>query len=145
MDQSLRNAGVAVSRVPTIVARIASPDRSDRLVTSLANLTLRQPRSSRRNRPYEAGQLARHGHTNLVDLHAACMQPRKALGQAQLRFPRDVADRLGQLFGSTLRSIAHARLETVVPRRLDEQSARMRIAGLGNAAARHAITAGVFR
>jgi hypothetical protein len=139
-----RNAGVGVSRVPTIVVRIASPDRSDRLVTSLANLALRQPRSGPRNRPHKACQLARHRHTDLIDLHPACTQPGEARGERQLCLPGHVADGLRQFFGSTLRSITDARLKAVVPRRLNQQPSRVPIASLGDAAACHLFAAGVL-
>src|SRR5207342_2569805 len=120
MDQSLRNAGVAVSRVTPIVARIASPDRSGGMnfapVSALRKLGL-----GRCYRPHKAGELTRHRDTDLVDLYAAGAQPSEAPGETQLRLPGHVTDRLRQLLRTLLRAAADARLEAVVPRRLGQQ------------------------
>ena len=67
MDQSLRNAGVAVSRVTPIVARVASPGRSGRM-NFLPVLALRKLRLGRRYRPDETRQFARHRDADLVYL-----------------------------------------------------------------------------
>src|SRR5438046_4683370 len=101
MDQSLRNAGVAGSRVTPIVARVASPDRSGRMNFAPAS-ALRKLRLGRRNRPHEAGQFARHGDTDLVDLHPAATQSGEAAGEPQLRLPGHVADRLRQVLRPAL-------------------------------------------
>jgi hypothetical protein len=97
------------------------------------------------NRPNKTGQFARHSHTDLVDLHPTGVQARKATGQAQLCFPGHVADRLGQLLLTLLRPMSDTRLEAVIPRRLGQQSPRVCIAGLGDTAAGHPITTGMFR
>jgi len=52
--------------------------------------------------------------------------------EAQLRFPRQVANGLWEIFGATLRRVTDAWGEAVVPRRLGEQATRVRVAGLGN-------------
>src|SRR6266540_19677 len=143
MDQSLRNAGVRVSRITSIVARIASPDRSGRM--NFAPVSVREFGLGRRYRPHKARQLTRHRDADLVDLHAAGTQPSEASSEPQLCFPGHVSDRLWQVLRALLRPAADTRLEAVVPCRLGEQPPRMRIAGLGDAAADYPLTAGMLR
>jgi len=58
---------------------------------------LRKRRLRRRDRPHEARQLTRHRDTDLVDLHAAGAQPRKAPGEPHLCFPSHIANGLRQV------------------------------------------------
>src|SRR6266496_819633 len=126
MDQSLRNAGVGPTRVTTIVARVASPDRSD-CMNVIRPSTLRQLGAGPGDGPYETRQLTRHRGTHFVEMHAARAQSANAAAESQLRFPGDVANGLRQIFGAALRTGTDARLEAVVPCRLGQQPSRMRI------------------
>src|SRR6266516_4872834 len=100
MDQSLRNAGVGPTRVTTIVARVASPDRSGCMATLRS--TLWPLRVSAGNGPHEPRQLARHRGTDFVEVHAAGAQPAEAAAEPQLRFPGNIANRQRQILGAAL-------------------------------------------
>src|SRR4051794_8716925 len=83
------------------------------------------------DRPAEAGQLARDRDRDQgAALAAALHAPPRAV-QALLRAPAD-RDRLDGLAGLAVGELAaHARRVAVMPRRLDEQAARVARAGLG--------------
>jgi hypothetical protein len=91
MDQALRSAGAAASRVTAIVAGIASPDRSGHM--NFAPVSVRREFGLGRSyRPDKARQLTRHRDADLVDLHASAAQTGETASEPQLRLPGHVAD-----------------------------------------------------
>ena len=86
------------------------------------------------NGPHETCQLAGHGHHRLGLHHPARGQALVLGRQAQLRLPRDVRDRLGQLVVSPGDDRAHPSVMPVVPGHLHQHAPRSAVAGLGDGA-----------
>src|SRR5216684_3826632 len=104
-------------------------------------------RSARRHRhlpsdgPDEAGQLAGDRGGDDIGRFAGAGELAIARTQPQLRFPGDLADRLGLLLLPEQQLTADPGRETVTPGRLDQQPTGRAVAGLGEAAAFDAGTA----
>src|SRR6266481_9370044 len=85
--------------------------------------------------PDEAGQLAGDRGRDDVGRFAAAGKPAIARTQPQLRFPGDLADRLGLLLLPEQQFAADPGREAVGPGRFDQQPTGGTISGLGEAAA----------
>src|SRR5258708_9406865 len=98
-------------------------------------------RSARRRRhapgdgPDKAGQLPCDRGRDNIGRFAAAGELAIARTQPQLRFPGDLADRLGLLLLPQQQLTADPGRETVTPGRLDQQPTGRAVAGLGEAAA----------
>src|SRR5487761_1909228 len=133
-------ADLTGSRILPIVAAVASLDRS-----LTAPSGAKRCRTGSGDGPDEAAQFSGHGHTHLVDLYPASVEPCKSRRQPQLRLPGHIPDGLRQGFLAPLSAIADACFEPVIPRRLGKQAPGMGVAGLGDTAPAKPIATGVLR
>src|SRR6185503_17445233 len=95
--------------------------------------------------PDEARQFPGDGHADLVLLDSASIQGRHAPAQAQLRLPGDGLHGFGGALLAGVDVLADARGKAIVPGRLRQQLPGVRVARLGDAAARGLVATGLFR
>jgi hypothetical protein len=82
--------------------------------------------------PHERRELACDRHHHDVGMLPLGHEPTVALAKAHLGFPGDVADRLGEGFLTLLHRTAHLGVVAIGPSPLDEDTAGVGIAGLGD-------------
>ena len=85
--------------------------------------------------PKKAGEFARNGNTDLVDVHFSQVQATIAMREAQLCSPGDLADGSGLTFLTYVHEAAQARWKAVIPGCLDENAPRVTIASFSDASA----------
>jgi hypothetical protein len=94
--------------------------------------------------PDEAGEFSSNSGADLVLMQTACAQAAVALAEAQLRPPRNLAQRSGLGFVTDLQLAGNLCRESVCPSRLDQNATGMRVAGFGDRAQRARLAARAF-